>query len=110
MTRAREQLAAIDDLEARNAHYEVLWDLIVDGADNIAYRLALTTLLRAAGGLGQGRRGAAELQDTDAIRELVGAIAADADEARTRRARAARPLDPAWLRSSTTRSRSSCCC
>ena len=40
-----EQLAAVEDLEARNAHYEVLWDLIVDGADNIAYRLALTTLV-----------------------------------------------------------------
>src|SRR3954451_24231715 len=41
-----EQLAAVEDLGARNAHYEVLWDLIIDGADNIAYRLALTTLLR----------------------------------------------------------------
>src|SRR5215218_7734009 len=44
--RARaEQLAAVDHLAARNAHYEVLWDEIVDGADNIAYRLALTTLV-----------------------------------------------------------------
>src|SRR5687767_9162014 len=44
--RARaEQLAAVEDLAARNAHYEVLWDLIVDGAGNIAYRLALTTLV-----------------------------------------------------------------
>src|SRR4051794_22852912 len=34
--RARaEQLLAVDDLAARNAHYEVLWDQIVDGADNI---------------------------------------------------------------------------
>src|SRR4051812_39487227 len=40
-----EQLAAVEDLGARNAHYEVLWDLIVEGADNIAYRLALTTLV-----------------------------------------------------------------
>src|SRR4051812_29332439 len=39
------QLAAVEDLAARNAHYEVLWDLIVEAADNIAYRLALTTLL-----------------------------------------------------------------
>src|SRR5688572_16929050 len=36
-----EQLAAIDDPAARNAHYEVLWELVVDGADNLAYRLAL---------------------------------------------------------------------
>src|SRR5918995_1523190 len=41
-----EQLAAVEDLTARNAHYEVLWDLIVEGADNIAYRLALTSLIR----------------------------------------------------------------
>ena len=40
-----EQLAAVDGLAARNAHYEVLWDLIVDGADNARYRLALTTLV-----------------------------------------------------------------
>ncbi len=40
-----EQLAAVEDPDARNAHYEVLWDLIVDGADNVAYRLALTTLV-----------------------------------------------------------------
>src|ERR1700754_192910 len=33
--RARaEHLTATDSLEARNAHYEVLWDLIVDGADD----------------------------------------------------------------------------
>jgi GntR family transcriptional regulator, transcriptional repressor for pyruvate dehydrogenase complex len=75
--RARaEQLAAVEDPDARNAHYEVLWDLIVDGADNIAYRLALTTLVArqrvadvspaAVGG---------ELADTGAIRALVDAIA-----------------------------------
>ena len=44
--RARaEQLAMVTDLGARNAHYEVLWNLIVDAADNLAYRLALTTLV-----------------------------------------------------------------
>src|SRR3954465_9574030 len=64
--RARaEQLAAVEDLDARNAHYEVLWDLIVEGADNIAYRLALTTLVERqsiaslkAGAGGRGARGA----------------------------------------------------
>ncbi len=61
--RARaEQLAAVEDLAARNAHYEVLWDLIVDGADNIAYRLALTTLV---------------------ARQQIAAITADAVAART---------------------------
>jgi GntR family transcriptional repressor for pyruvate dehydrogenase complex len=78
-----EQLAAVEDLQARNAHYEVLWDLIVDGADNIAYRLALTTLVarqRIASITADAV--ARELQDTAAIRSLVDAIAnTDADAA-----------------------------
>ena len=78
-----EQLAAVEDLAARNAHYEVLWDLIVDGADNIAYRLALTTLVvqqRVASVTAEAVAG--ELHDTEAIRALVAAIAAgDADAA-----------------------------
>jgi GntR family transcriptional repressor for pyruvate dehydrogenase complex len=82
--RARaEQLAAVDDLAARNAHYEVLWDLIVDGADNIAYRLALTTLVaRQRIASVKADAVAAELVDTEAIRALAGAIAeCDADTA-----------------------------
>jgi GntR family transcriptional repressor for pyruvate dehydrogenase complex len=71
-----EQLAAVDDLEARNAHYEVLWDLIVDGADNIAYRLAITTLVaRQRIASIKADAVAQELQDTNAIRELVDEIA-----------------------------------
>jgi GntR family transcriptional repressor for pyruvate dehydrogenase complex len=75
--RARaEQLAAVDDLAARNAHYEVLWDLIVDGADNIAYRLALTTLVaRQRIASVKADAVAAELSDAAAIRALVAAIA-----------------------------------
>ena len=63
-----EQFAAVEDLEARNAHYEVLWDLIVEGADNIAYRLALTTLVeRQRHRVGEGRCGRArELSDVEA--------------------------------------------
>ena len=80
--RARaEQLAATDDLAARDAHYELLWDLLVDGADNIAYRLALTTLV-ARQRVADVRAGAvaAELEDADAIRALVWAVeAGDAD-------------------------------
>ena len=81
--RARgEQLAAVDDLAARNAHYEVLWDLVVDGADNIAYRLALTTLVarqRIASLSADAVAG--ELADTPAIRALVDAIARGDDDA-----------------------------
>jgi DNA-binding FadR family transcriptional regulator len=82
--RARaEQLAAVDDLAARNAHYEVLWDLIVDGADNIAYRLALTTLVaRQRIASVKADAVASELVDTETIRALAGAIAGgDADAA-----------------------------
>lgn len=71
-----EQLAAVTDLDARNAHYEVLWDLVVDAADNIAYRLALTTLVeRQRVALVDAGTVAAELRDTDAIRALAAAIA-----------------------------------
>jgi GntR family transcriptional regulator, transcriptional repressor for pyruvate dehydrogenase complex len=70
-----EQLAAVDDLDARNAHYEVLWDLIVDGADNIAYRLALTTLVaRQRIASIDAEAVTTELVDTDAIRALAHAI------------------------------------
>ncbi len=81
-----EQLAAVDDLAARNAHYEVLWDDIVDGSDNIAYRLALTTLVaRQRIAAIDPQAVAAELEDADAIRALVTAIAqGDADTAHQR--------------------------
>ena len=76
-----EQLAAVEDLDARNAHYEVLWDLIVDGADNIAYRLALTTLVsRQRIASVDAHAVAAELVDADAVRALAGAIAAGDDD------------------------------
>jgi DNA-binding FadR family transcriptional regulator len=74
-----EQLQAVEDLDARNAHYEVLWDLIVDGADNIAYRLALTTLV-ARQRIASVKADAVgdELSDPAAIRQLVDAIATGA--------------------------------
>ena len=85
-----EQLAALDDLPARNAHYEVFWDLVVDGADNIAYRLALTTLVaRQRVADVTPRAVEPELNDVDAIRALAQAIA---DAAENRAERAARNL------------------
>lgn len=75
LTARGEQLAAVEDLGARNAHYEVLWDLIVEGADNIAYRLALTTLVerqRIASLDTEAIK--SELEDTEAIRALIHAI------------------------------------
>jgi GntR family transcriptional regulator, transcriptional repressor for pyruvate dehydrogenase complex len=71
-----EQLAAVEDLAARNAHYEVLWDQIVDGADNIAYRLALTTLVeRQSIASLKASAVARELEDDETIRVLARAIA-----------------------------------
>ncbi len=38
-------LVAADDPAVRTAIYDVLWDRIIDAADNLAYRLALNTLV-----------------------------------------------------------------
>ena len=83
------QLAALDDLAARNAVYEVMWDLIVDGADNIAYRLALTTLLSRDDIVSVGVEAVrGELEDAEAIGRLAAAIAAGDEEGALARARA----------------------
>jgi GntR family transcriptional repressor for pyruvate dehydrogenase complex len=81
-----EMLAAEQDLDGRNAIYERFWDLIVDGADNVAYRLALNTLVAGQRVLEfDARLVAAELADAPAVRALAAAIAAgDADRAHAR--------------------------
>jgi GntR family transcriptional regulator, transcriptional repressor for pyruvate dehydrogenase complex len=81
-----EMLAAEVELDARNAIYEAFWDLIIDGADNLAYRLALNTLVSGQQALDlDARLIAAELDDPGAIRALAAAIAgADADAAHAR--------------------------
>jgi len=83
-----ERLAAEDDLDARNAIYERFWAQIVDGADNLAYRLALNTLVA-------GQRVLAldaalvgdELADPPAVRALAAAIAAGDEAGAHERAR-----------------------
>jgi GntR family transcriptional repressor for pyruvate dehydrogenase complex len=81
-----EMLAAETDLDVRNSIYEAFWDLIIDGADNLAYRLALNTLVSGQQALDlDARLIAAELSDPVAIRALARAIAAgDADDAHAR--------------------------
>jgi DNA-binding FadR family transcriptional regulator len=81
-----EVLAAETDLDVRNSIYEAFWDLIIDGADNLAYRLALNTLVSGQQALElDARLIAAELSDPVAIRALARAIAAgDADDAHVR--------------------------
>jgi DNA-binding FadR family transcriptional regulator len=73
-----EMLAAERDLDVRNSIYEAFWDLIIDAADNLAYRLALNTLVggRHAEAVA-AQRVAAELGDPGAIRALAAAIARD---------------------------------
>src|SRR4051794_23102432 len=82
------QLAALEDLSARNAVYQVMWDQIVDGADNIAYRLALTTLLARADIVSVRVEAVCdELEDAAAISALAEAIADGDEEAALARAR-----------------------
>jgi DNA-binding FadR family transcriptional regulator len=81
-----EALAAADDPAARTAVYDVLWDRIVDGAGNLAYRLALNTLVAGQRVLSfDAQLVGAEVADPDAICALARAIAdGDADAAFTR--------------------------
>jgi GntR family transcriptional repressor for pyruvate dehydrogenase complex len=83
-----EMLAAETDLDARNTIYEAFWDLIIDGADNLAYRLALNTLVSGQQALDlDARLIAAELDDPGAIRALAAAIAGGDTDAAHARAR-----------------------
>ena len=71
-----EALAAATDPEARNVEYEGLWDAIVDGAANVAYRLALNTLVAGQHVLVLDAPAVhAELDDDAAIRGLAAAVA-----------------------------------
>jgi DNA-binding FadR family transcriptional regulator len=79
-----EALAAATDPDARNAEYERLWDAIVDGSGNVAYRLALNTLVAGQHLLVlDADRVAREIGDAGAIRALAGAIT-DGDAAHAR--------------------------
>jgi GntR family transcriptional regulator, transcriptional repressor for pyruvate dehydrogenase complex len=75
-----EMLAAETDLDSRNTIYEAFWDLIIDGADNLAYRLALNTLVSQQCVRLDAARVGAELRDPDAIRALAAVIAAGDEE------------------------------
>jgi GntR family transcriptional regulator, transcriptional repressor for pyruvate dehydrogenase complex len=75
-----EMLAAEDDIDSRNTIYEAFWDLVIDGADNLAYRLALNTLVTQHAVRLDGPRVAAELRDPGAIRALAAAIAGGDEE------------------------------
>jgi DNA-binding FadR family transcriptional regulator len=81
-----EALAATGDAAARTAVYDVLWDRIVDGAQNLAYRLALNTLVAGQRLLSfDAALVGGEVADHQAVRALAAAIAVgDADGAHAR--------------------------
>lgn len=69
-------LAATDDLAARTAIYDVLWDRVIDAADNLAYRLALNTLVAGQSVLPlDASTVGAEIVDGPAVLTLARAIA-----------------------------------
>jgi GntR family transcriptional repressor for pyruvate dehydrogenase complex len=71
-----EALAASDDPVARTAEYDVLWDRVVEGSGNLAYRLALNTLVAGQRVLSfDASLVGAEIADHDAVRALAQAIA-----------------------------------
>ncbi|WCB96782.1 HTH-type transcriptional regulator Mce2R [Baekduia alba] len=76
-------LAATDDLVARTAIYDVLWDAIIDASGNLAYRLALNTLVAGQRVLSfDASVVGPEVGDAPAVAALAGAIArADEDAA-----------------------------
>ncbi len=83
-----EMLAAEPGLDARNTLYEAFWDLVIEGADNLAYRLALNTLVAGQRVLAlDASVVGAELADEAAVRALAAAIAAGDGDAAHARAR-----------------------
>jgi GntR family transcriptional regulator, transcriptional repressor for pyruvate dehydrogenase complex len=83
-----EALAAAGDPVARTAIYDVLWDRIIEGAGNLAYRLALNTLVAGQRVLSfDASVVGAEVADHDAVRALAQAIAAADPDAAHARAR-----------------------
>jgi GntR family transcriptional repressor for pyruvate dehydrogenase complex len=69
-------LAATGDPVARTAIYDVIWDGIIDGSGNLAYRLALNTLVAGQKVLSfDASVVGAEVGDPEAVAALTGAVA-----------------------------------
>ena len=83
-----EALAATDDLDERTASYDVLWDLVIEGSGNLAYRLALNTLVAGQRVLSfDAALVGAELREAAAVRALAAAIATGDESGAHARAR-----------------------
>jgi DNA-binding FadR family transcriptional regulator len=82
-------LAAARDLVVRTAIYDVLWERIIDGAGNLAYRLALNTLVAGQRLLSfDASAVGAEVADEQAVEALAAAIARGDEDAAFAAARA----------------------
>src|SRR4051812_49322435 len=82
-------LAATDDLVARTAIYDVIWDLVIDASSNVAYRLALNTLVAGQRVLSfDASVVGAEVADAPAVVALAEAIRAGDEDAAFSAARA----------------------
>jgi DNA-binding FadR family transcriptional regulator len=91
---AARVLSSRADAEARTAAYEALWQAVVDGADNLGYRLAYNTLLDGQHLVAPAvQLVAPELDDRAGIQALVAALRARDGEAAHAAARAL--LEPA---------------
>jgi GntR family transcriptional repressor for pyruvate dehydrogenase complex len=74
-------LAAAGDPVARTAIYDVIWDRIIDGSGNLAYRLALNTLVAGQKVLSfDASVVGAEVADEAAVAALADAIARGDEE------------------------------
>jgi GntR family transcriptional repressor for pyruvate dehydrogenase complex len=88
LTARAEALAAEPDARARVAIYDVLWDLVVEGSGNLAYRLALNTLVAGQRVLALDVAVVgAEVADGAAVRALAATIAAGDEDGAQRAAR-----------------------
>ena len=69
------KLAGLDDLNARTAVYDVFWDTIITASGNLAYRLALNTLVAGQKLLSFGASVVgAEVGDAPAVAALAHAV------------------------------------
>jgi DNA-binding FadR family transcriptional regulator len=77
-------------LASVHERYIALWDALIDGADNLAYRLAYNSLIGAVGELGPGaaRLFADEMADRDGLDALTTAVVEGDAEAAARAAAA----------------------
>jgi DNA-binding FadR family transcriptional regulator len=73
----------VHDLDGTHERYIALWDALIDGADNLAYRLAYNSLIAAVGEIGAGAAAlfTREMADTATLDALTTAVVAGDDDA-----------------------------